>query len=483
MKFPKLINLTFCLVALGMLFFLNSCGDTTGPSGDSDTKIVSFHFADLTPVVIGTINHTNKTISLKVPPMTNKQYLVPTIVIPTGATIDPASGVLQNFNIPVQYTVTAKDGTKAIYTVTVTEDNTSVNPIELSGTYNENKTLPNIREGVDYYINERIYISGNSLLTVQPGVTIEFTSVDGAITIEENAGIQMIGTPANPIIFKGPANNPNKASWAGLELHSNRADNIWKYVQIYNGGRPNEDYAALYLGTNASLSMENCIISGAGYFGIYLEDNTKFIKFDNNEIKDCDNAPIYLSNFGQAAPISNNSILAVNANKYVKIAYYTSIVKDLTINALDVPYLCKSIYVTGSKVVINPGVELQFQIDGIFSCDNDSQLESIGTASKPIIFTAEKKFAGQWKGVELFSNQNNSIAYANIEYGGQNESQNLYFWDCKVNLSNVNIKHSSNYGINYNAASIITHSGVTYSDCANGNVYYYDDGTVHENLP
>ena len=47
--------------------------------------------------------------------------MVPTISI-TGASVSPASGVAQNFTNPVNYTVTAGDGTTAIYAVTVLID-------------------------------------------------------------------------------------------------------------------------------------------------------------------------------------------------------------------------------------------------------------------------------------------------------------------------------------------------------------------------
>ncbi|MEI6089067.1 MAG: right-handed parallel beta-helix repeat-containing protein [bacterium] len=483
MKLKTFINCTLCIVALGFLFALTSCGDTNGPSGDSDTKIVSFTFADFTPAVVGTINHTAKTVALKVPPMTNKQYLVPTIVLPAGATISPASGIQQNFNIPVQYTVTAKDGTTAIYTVTVTEDNTSVNPIVLSGTYSDNTDLPNVRQGVDYIINERIYISGSSLLTIQPGVTIEFTSASAGITIEGDAGFKIAGTAANPVIFKGAAGNPNKASWSGIYLLSNRQDNVWQYLQIINAGLEADYDAAVKLDGSASLTMENCSISGSGQYGIWLEDNTKLKKYDYNVISGCNNAPIYCSNFVQASPLTQNSTFNDNIKKYIEIESFSNIESDLTIRDLGVSYLVKGIYVVASAVTIEAGVEIISKYDGIFRVDEASRIVANGTSAKPIIFTTEDKYPGQWHGIEIYSQQNNSFANCIIENAGQSETSNLILWNGKVDLNNVSIKNSANWGVNYNSGSTITHNGVTFTNNANGNVYYYDDGTVTETLP
>jgi hypothetical protein len=51
---------------------------------------------------------------------TDLTNLVPTITVSAGATINPASGVTQNFTNPVVYTVTAEDGvTTKAWTVNV----------------------------------------------------------------------------------------------------------------------------------------------------------------------------------------------------------------------------------------------------------------------------------------------------------------------------------------------------------------------------
>ena len=67
--------------------------------------------------IAGTIGA--NTVTLTVPYGTNPSSLTPTIVH-TGASVNPASGVLNNFTNPVTYTVTAQDGSTKSYIVTVT---------------------------------------------------------------------------------------------------------------------------------------------------------------------------------------------------------------------------------------------------------------------------------------------------------------------------------------------------------------------------
>ncbi|WP_312650084.1 S-layer homology domain-containing protein [Aminipila sp.] len=78
--------------------------------------ITGFSFAS--PTATGTITGTN--IDVIVPYGTTVTNLIPTIAVSAKSTISPISGTGKNFTDPVIYTVTAEDGTKKEYTVTVT---------------------------------------------------------------------------------------------------------------------------------------------------------------------------------------------------------------------------------------------------------------------------------------------------------------------------------------------------------------------------
>ncbi|MBT1686626.1 DUF5018 domain-containing protein [Dawidia soli] len=98
-----------------------SCSDD-----DSDPTVVkssakaitSFKFA--APAATGTITESDKKIAVSVPAGTNVTELVPTIVVSEKATVSPNTGEKQNFTNAVTYTVTAEDGSKQAYVVTVT---------------------------------------------------------------------------------------------------------------------------------------------------------------------------------------------------------------------------------------------------------------------------------------------------------------------------------------------------------------------------
>lgn len=75
-------------------------------------------YFDLNGLYPGVINQTAKTIVVTVPAGVDVTSMRPTITVSESATVDPASGLLQNFENPVVYTVQSKN-LETKYTVTV----------------------------------------------------------------------------------------------------------------------------------------------------------------------------------------------------------------------------------------------------------------------------------------------------------------------------------------------------------------------------
>lgn len=80
--------------------------------------ITSFSLAEQTGAA--TITAGTHTVAIEVANGTVVTALVPTIAVSLGASLDPASGIAQDFTSPVVYSVEAADGTTQNWTVTVT---------------------------------------------------------------------------------------------------------------------------------------------------------------------------------------------------------------------------------------------------------------------------------------------------------------------------------------------------------------------------
>ena len=91
---------------------------------DNEKSIRSF----VIDYVEGEIDEFSKTVTVQMPQGTDVTELVPTIEVSEGATVSPASGEPQDFTNPVFYTVTAQNGTTAVYTVTVIVEGGEIEP-------------------------------------------------------------------------------------------------------------------------------------------------------------------------------------------------------------------------------------------------------------------------------------------------------------------------------------------------------------------
>jgi subtilisin family serine protease len=81
-------------------------------------RITSFEL--VAPMVSGAIDEDNNTIAITVPYGTDVTALIPLISTSVGATVNPDTGVPQDFSLPVVYQVLGTDLTTQDYTVTVT---------------------------------------------------------------------------------------------------------------------------------------------------------------------------------------------------------------------------------------------------------------------------------------------------------------------------------------------------------------------------
>jgi alpha-tubulin suppressor-like RCC1 family protein len=93
----------------------------------SEKQISTFSFGGLSPAVVAVIDHTTRKITATVPAAADVTKLVPTLTLSPKATVSPASGAVQNFTNPVNYTVTAEDGSKQVYEVKVEKLSSSGN--------------------------------------------------------------------------------------------------------------------------------------------------------------------------------------------------------------------------------------------------------------------------------------------------------------------------------------------------------------------
>ncbi|MFH1830609.1 MAG: Ig-like domain-containing protein [Pseudomonadota bacterium] len=248
----------------------------------SDSKdITSFVIGSSVGVITGT------GIAVTVPYGTDVTLLTP-IIVHTGTTLNPVSGVAQNFTTPVDYTVTAANGSTKTYTVTVTVEAPSdiatvtseFYTVSAGGTPSETITdvpdstskatfLAGLTKGESHQTWDDTDISD----PVQTGDTLVVTAQDGTTEVTYTLTVVSYALrdngPAGGWIFYVNPNYPVD-SWKYLEAApSDQAADI----QWYNGTYVSTGAAGTALGTGQSNTTNIVTVQGAGNYAAQLCDD------------------------------------------------------------------------------------------------------------------------------------------------------------------------------------------------------------------
>ena len=493
-------------VALAALLLLASCHKES-----SEKKILEFKFAS--PEVKAVITENAKTIVAVVPFGTDVTALVPIITVSDKATVSPASGMPVNFTNPVVFTVTAEDGSTTTYVATVTVDQNgggggggggTGDPTTVSGSISANTTWPDLGLDVDYIIEGWFYIEGNALLTIEPGVTIMFTGENGRLIVEQDAGLRMVGTPDKHIKLVNPTNNQNHGAWSDVLVHSNRADNKFEYVEFINGGSDND---VILVDGDAKLSVKNCIIDGSLSNGIDVRGT--LTAFENNTIKNCENYPVIMNLPIQINQLGTGNTYVNNAYNMFYLDYYwldNENVHTFTFANHGIPYyLVDGINVDENSIMIaEAGCEFVLPYDKHFVVNDGCLIQANGTASQPVVFRGETDEAGSWAGVlihtERATNGGSNLTNCVIQGAGINEDGCLLLdYYTRLTIENLTVRNSATYGLNidipmewndetqqyeYDFANYhVNATGITFSNCASGNIWERNKGVVLSEWP
>ena len=345
----------------------------------------------------------------------------------------------------------------------------------------ETLKLTNRNDKVDYLFTCQFSVQGQ--LIIEPGVKVEFATATGLKV--DDGSIQAKGTATKPIILTGK--NKVKGAWKGVFVDSPDVKNELSHVVIdYAGGGPfnsNGDTGGIIIYANAFLKVNNSTIRNSKTYGINASYGKADITLSNNTITAC-NTPIIVD--GQyptkitGGKYTGNSINAI-------VVSDDRISGDHTWRELGVPYRISNrlvVVANSGKLVIKPGVTLEFESDGQLSIDEGASgsppsLIAVGTAEKPILFTGVNKVKGAWKGIYFDSpSPINEIAFATIEYASNLKQKGaIDVWGGTVlNVHHVNFKHIKGCSINGKhdgyldgvTRASLTHTDVTNEICENG---------------
>ncbi|WP_020604776.1 hypothetical protein [Spirosoma spitsbergense] len=348
---------------------------------------------------------------------------------------------------------------------------------------------------VDYLVKCTIYVTGTKVVTIKPGVKIQFEGSAAGFAVSSQAALVMVGTQEKPIILEGKV--ASAGYWKGITLNAVNIENRWEYVTIRHAGATQN--AALLIGEYANVairvSIKNSTFSTNSGYGILDTDgfysSSHFTGFESNTFSDNSKAPLKITAPSMGS-LDSKSSYANNGQKFIEVTNAVGGVdNDMIVQKLDVPYRVLSVVNFAQKVTFMPGVTVEFGTDAGFSNSFNSKNGSIiadGTAANPIKFIGY--LAGTkalWKGIVIGSgNPETKFNYCVIDGAGSivnsacegsvKTALTLGATGCgsfpgRGTVANCTITNSGGYAVVFKTGDPVILTNNTYSGNTSGDVY------------
>lgn len=315
-----------------------------------------------------------------------------------------------------------------------------------------------------HLITGDVYVDA-AILTIEPGALIMFEQGKGLYVgyHSGSSGATMVanGTANLPITFTSAAAIKSPGDWDFIGFY-NGASNLstMQYCTVEYGGGYSSNYGELHI-DGSSVAMDNCVIRYSASMGISANDEGFFQSFTGNSITDNDSNPIqiygnYAHTIGSGNTINTTTGIKVKSDR-IEVAEATWLKQSCAYVINGDLYLGSE---TGSKLTLNPGVEIRFAANqglyvGYYS-GTYGTLTAEGTTGEHITFTSAApemaRSAGDWDFIGFYDGAGNSssFAYCDFEYGGGYSSNyGMLFVDGSgISLTNCTVSNSGSMGIN-----------------------------------
>ena len=431
---------------------ISSISPTSGPVG-TEVTISGMNFSTSATSNIVTFNG----ITANVTSATATQLKAK---VPNGA----ATGA-------VAVTVNGKTATGPVFSVDVDNSSAIIYDCALSD-ITENTTWEDqvSGNGVDYIITCEIVVKGTALLTIEPGVIIQFEGDLAGIFTDESGGLKAVGTPVNPIQFLGTSSIPGV--WKGIYFGSTHPENRLEHVTVSHAGRTasgiSNEKGAVQLNDKEDSKgaiINTTVINNDGY-GIVITDESEISEFSNNTINDNELAPVLIY-FDQLGHLDSGTDYQGNGDEFIEVRENELEDDPMTIINPGIPYrfIESKKYLVLADFNIAAGTVLEFITgagirlgDVATDCTPATgSLNATGSSTERIVFKGVTDGVGTWLGIGFNSSStNNKLIYTDVIGGGSGKIYNssnvkdanvALACESKVFIQNSTFQQSGGYGV------------------------------------
>ncbi len=330
----------------------------------------------------------------------------------------------------------------------------------------------------DYVVKTSLQVDAG-VLTIKPGVRINFDNGDAGLYTTSTGGLSAIGTAAQKIVFESALRAPG--AWAAININSNSVANVLDHCRVLYAG--SKDYRTLFkpgkfgVIVDGKARVRNTLVGNTEGSGFMLDWEADVTEFAGNSVRSC---PEYglVTAFLHLDRVSATNKFSGAGKPAIQIYDERGTADNsILVRKYDVP-LEVATFVglrNSTSVVFEPGVTMRFALDTGIGVDAGT-FNAQGTTSQPITFQGLATGAGSWAGLEIKSNGANRIDNCIIDGGGGADLYlfrrgNILVSDAsRLTISNSTVRNSAAWGIHKASTGTLTATAVTYSNNADGNV-------------
>lgn len=360
--------------------------------------------------------------------------------------------------------------------------------ISANATWEDVNTNPN---AVDYQINCAIFVTNGAILTIKPGVRIQFTGATSGIVVQDDGGLVANGGQSGGQIYL-EGKNHTKGEWSGVVIRANNPLTSFSNLTISDAGAGSIvtslfggglEIGRAPVGSNVLTNVYNCTFENNKGNGFVVDYNVVIESFNNNTFNNNELAPIKIDAFNMSMLNDNNTFFG-NGENYIDVykGHATNgYLDDITVRKIALPYRIGSnqkLIMRDGDLTINPGVVLEMGSNSELNTYNSGtatgRIKALGTASEPIIIKGVEDVVGYWKGINIGTNQTNELTYVLLSNAGSAAVNTLdpdYITGIfvtkaaqgRASITNCTISKSGGYGLVYGTTSLVTQSGNSFS--------------------
>ena len=321
--------------------------------------------------------------------------------------------------------------------------------------------------GCVYKVTSNIYVNATAVLTIEPGVRLEFAQGAG---LEVDGALNAAGTAALPIVFTGA--QPTAGYWDGIYFY-NTIDNrnVLDHVVVEYAG-----YATMLSGVAAnvalyksSVQITNSTLRNGKGFGLGVSAGSTLLPaagFTGNTLTlNASGAATLLGDV--VGQLAGGSTFSGNTKDIVAVAGHT-VATAQTWPALDVPYLIGGNITVSAALAIAAGANFRFASAQTLTVSSTGSLAAQGLAGKEITFVGDQPTPGYWAGLSYVSSNDlkNVIDHVIIEYAGTNAAysssdppSSLEIYKSRIQLTNTIVRNGSGHGLTLIGATLDKFAG------------------------